>query len=380
MKKWIWIAIIATTVAVVTIILNKPVTEADWSWVPFFGSYLTKKHPVEEPLIKQQENKVAGAILTDNLPQNYPSAREQVGGGEKPQSVIALRVNAEQLLSHVETLAFRRYTDAERSQARKYIYQVLTTLGWSPTLQSFESGVNVLAQRPGTNPEAGTILLAAHYDTVERSPGADDNATGVATVLEVARLLGSHPTPRTLQIAFFDREEEALRGSLAFVRAGINNISVDKEVTSSQKGDLTNLRGAIILDMIGFACHTSGCQRYPEGLPVTPPSDKGDFLAVVADAEHSQLLNAFQQSKEPDLPPVLTLPIPFKGLLTPDVLRSDHAPFWYHGLGAVLVNDTANFRTPHYHQPTDKPKTIDRTFFVGAAQIVANAIISLLGN
>ena len=93
------------------------------------------------------------------------------------------------------------------------------------------------------------------------SPGADDNATGVASVLEVARLLGSRPTPRTLQLALFDREELGLLGSRAFV---------------ADKKHLENLQGAIVMDMVGFACHQVGCQKYPQGLPVVPPSDKGD--------------------------------------------------------------------------------------------------------
>ena len=80
------------------------------------------------------------------------------------------------------------------------------------------------------------------------------------------------------------------------------------------------------------------------------------------------------------MPPVLTLPIPLKGLLTPDTLRSDHAPFWYQGVGAVLVTDTANLRTPHYHQPSDVPATLDRKFFTGAAQVVVNTTNALLEN
>jgi len=126
-----------------------------------------------------------------------------------------------------------------------------------------------------------------------------------------------------------------------------------------------------------YACYKVGCQQYPAGLPVTPPSDKGDFLAAIADAEHLPLLNAFQKTRE-NLPPVLTLPIPLKGLLTPDTLRSDHAPFWYQGIGAVLVTDTANLRSPHYHQASDTPKKIERSFFTGSAQIVVNATTVLL--
>ncbi len=286
---------------------------------------------------------------------------------------IAPQVSAEQLVPHIEKLNFQRYTTAERSRTRTYITTELRKLGWKPKLENFSEGVNIFAERLGTDKAAGAILVAAHYDTVASSPGADDNASGVAVVLEVARLFGSRPTPRTLQLAFFDKEEAGLLGSKAFV---------------SKKTRLQNLRGVIVMDMVGYACYTAGCQQYPVGLSVTPPSDKGDFLAVVGDTEHLPLLNAFQNSqmipltalnKEgSNLPPVLTLPIPLKGLLAPDTLRSDHAPFWYQGVGAVLVTDTANLRTPHYHQPSDIPATIERSFFRGAAQIVVNATTALL--
>ncbi len=272
-------------------------------------------------------------------------------------------VDPTRLLAHVKALAFVRRTEAERSRARAYLSQALTSLGWSPTSQPFDSGLNLLAQRPGTDPEAGTILVAAHYDTVPGSPGADDNASGVAVILEIARLLHSRATPRTLQIAFFDREEAGLLGSLAF---------------AADPARLVNLHGAIILDMVSFACHTAGCQRYPAGLPVASLRDRGDFLAAIGDLEHAPLLEAFQQPDQRDLPTVLTLPIPLKGLSTPDLLRSDHAPFWLKGVGAVLVTDTANFRSPHYHQPSDTFETLDPDFFAGAAQRVVNATAALL--
>ncbi|MCL6754221.1 M28 family peptidase [Nostoc sp. CCCryo 231-06] len=292
------------------------------------------------------------------IPQPQPESKEV---DSAPQ------VSTNKLLTHIQKLNFQRYTTTERSLTRTYITTELTKLGWKPKLEKFSEGVNIFAERVGTNKAAKAILVGAHYDTVASSPGADDNASGVAVVLEIARLLGSRSTPRTLQLAFFDQEEAGLLGSQAFV---------------SKTARLQNLSGAIVMDMVGYACYTAGCQKYPAGLPVTPISDKGDFLAVVGDTEHLPLLNAFQNSQnnklESELPAVLTLPIPFKGLLTPDTLRSDHAPFWYDGVGAVLVTDTANLRTPHYHQPSDVPATIDRSFFTGAAQIVVNATTALL--
>ncbi|YAF96421.1 MAG: M20/M25/M40 family metallo-hydrolase [Nodularia sp. CChRGM 3473] len=278
---------------------------------------------------------------------------------------ITPQVSADDLLRHIKKLNFQRYTTTERSQTRTYITTELRKFGWQPHLEKFAEGVNIFAERLGTNQAAGAVLVAAHYDTVNLSPGADDNASGVAVVLEVARLLGSQPTPLTLQLAFFDQEETGLLGSKAFV-------------TKAER--LQNLKGVIVMDMVGYACYTVGCQQYPLGLPVNPPSDKGDFLVAIGDTEHLSLLNAFEHSNPTNLPSVLKLPIPLKGLLTPDTLRSDHAPFWYQGIGAVLVTDTANLRTPYYHQPSDVPANIERSFFIGAAQTVVNATTTLLEN
>ncbi|BAY15249.1 peptidase M28 [Nostoc sp. HK-01] len=282
---------------------------------------------------------------------------------QPPALEITPQVSAENLLNHIQQLNFQRYTTAERSRTRTYITTQLKKFGWKPQLEKFAEGVNIFAERLGTDKTAGTILVGAHYDTVASSPGADDNGTGVAVVLEVARLLGSQSTPRTLQLAFFDKEEAGLLGSKAF---------------AAKAQRLENLSGVIVMDMVGYACYTPGCQQYPPGLPVSPPSDKGDFLAVVGDTEHLPLLSAFQNPQPANLPAVLTVPIPLKGLLTPDTLRSDHAPFWYQGIGAVLVTDTANLRTPHYHQSSDQPSTIERSFFAGAAQIVVNTTSALL--
>ena len=280
-------------------------------------------------------------------------------------------VDPSRLWKHVEILAGEREGERDRSFTRDYISKQLQTLGFSPELQPFERGINVFAERKGTDLNSGAILVAAHYDTVPKSPGADDNATGVAVVLEVARLLGSRTTSRTLQVAFFDREEIGLLGSLAFTGSAAR---------------LKNLQGAIVLDMVGYACHTPGCQRYPEGLTAAPfleaagvtYPDKGEFIAVIGDAEHPLLLGTFAESPKADLPAVVALPVPLKGVLTPDVLRSDHAPFWYKGIGAVLVTDTANLRSPHYHKSSDTLATIDRPFFTGSAQVVVNATTKLL--
>ncbi|GAB1538157.1 hypothetical protein NUACC21_08150 [Scytonema sp. NUACC21] len=397
-KKWFWLVLLALTTAVVVLgtqgFFQQPQESVIYS-IRVENSIPVKKEADKKDM-RTQEQGHKGKFSLSNSPRHIlsESSSPHQSLQEKVDSSLIVntpQVSGDKLFSHLLKLNFIRHTPVERARARAYITSELKKLGWNPQMEKFtgkqledtREGINIFAERPGTNKEAGSILVAAHYDTIFFSPGADDNASGVAVVLEVARLLSSVPTTKTLQLAFFDLEEAGLLGSKAFV---------------TNKAHLENLRSVIVMDMVGYACHTSGCQKYPSGLPIAPASDKGDFLAVVGDAEHMPLLHAFQKahnfqtafnkedksqkaeitSPSPSLPSVLALPVPLKGLLTPDMLRSDHAPFWYQGVGAVLVTDTANLRTPHYHKPTDVPATIDREFFTGAAQLVVNATTELL--
>ncbi|MEB3358382.1 MAG: M28 family peptidase [Synechococcales bacterium] len=287
-----------------------------------------------------------------------------------------LTVEGDRLLADVTALAFERHTAGGREQAREYITQALTAAGWEVVRQSIIAedgsfqGINLIAGRPQDISRQGAsdgtaLLVGAHYDTVGRSPGADDNASGVAVALEVARRFATLPITLPLRLVFFDLEEVGLVGSRAFVAA---------------LGPLEDLAGAVILEMMGFSCTEPGCQSFPEGLPIAQPSDRGDFLAVVGDMAHPALVDAFlanASSEDPLSLPIFTLKVPTLGPLAADLLRSDHVPFWERRLGAVMVTDTANFRNPHYHQPNDRPDTLDPVFLTGAAQAVVNAIASL---
>ena len=288
-----------------------------------------------------------------------------------------VEINPEKIWSQMETLVGSRYTESDRELTRNYLVEQLQQLGFSPTLQTFEQGVNIVAKRSGDDPEAETLLIGAHYDTVFNSPGADDNASGIAVLLEVARLFGSQTSKNSLEIVFFDQEESGLLGSFAF---------------SGRPENLQHLRHVIVLDMVGYACRTDGCQQYPTGLNVEPflqasgvnSPEKGEFLVVVGEIQHREILESFQGISSSlsnlNLPPVVPLPIPLKGVLTPDVLRSDHAPFWYQNIPAVLITDTANLRSPHYHQPSDTLAHLDREFLMGSAQVIVNVVSRLLDN
>ena len=326
-------------------------------------------------------------------------------------AALDLSVDAANLMAHVEALSTPRTSLEQKSAARQYIIEQLAQYNLSATQQPYGTGttggVNIVVDITASNGSgsnslsshssssniadgeaendtasgvaAGSIILGAHYDTERNSPGADDNGSGIATLLEAARIFSSQLTalssasasaiPRNLKLVFFDQEERqpngsGLLGSLAFTEEAAN---------------LSGVKGAIILDMVGYACRTPGCQTYPTQLPLSDVPDSGDFLAILGLQNHTDLMGAFMLSAQTTWPTVLTLPIPGPMLkLFPDLLRSDHAPFWEKGIPAVLVSDTANFRNPNYHTPQDTPETLDSSFFRGSAQHVVNAIAALL--
>lgn len=318
----------------------------------------------------------------DKIEPIFPHSQPQIIPSPAVISAQIDTIDPPQLWSHLQVLVGERFQDPDRERVRNYLIKQLELLNFAPSLQSFDQGVNIVAEHLGTDPKAGVILLAAHYDTVANCPGANDNASGVAVILEIARLLGQKNTPRGLKIVFFDQEEVGLLGSFAFAEKPQN---------------LTNLQAAIILDMVGYACHVPGCQTYPSGIAVTPLlesagvkfPDRGEFLTVVGEVQNLSLLKVFQRvgqflrtstSNSVQFPPLVAVPIPLKGLVTPDVLRSDHAPFWYQGIPAVLITDTANLRSPHYHQPSDTIANLDPNFFEGSAAIIYNVVVELLNS
>ncbi len=273
-------------------------------------------------------------------------------------------VDVERLMGHVRRLVEWDRSSAEgRVAARAYLGHALTDLGYQPELHAFAGGLNVVGTRPGQDPGAGVVLVGAHFDAVPGSPGADDNATGLAAALEVARAFAARPTRRGLRVVFFDREEDGLAGSQRY---------------AASEERLHDLRAVVILEMLGARCTTPGCQRHPPGLPPGLAPDRGDFLAIVADLGHPAPLAAFRRAAGPGRPPVLTLPVPERGRALPDTRRSDHAPFWDRDVPAVLVTDTADLRSPHYHQPTDTPAHLDVDFFAGSTAVVIDAVGALL--
>ncbi len=200
----------------------------------------------------------------------------------------------------------------------------------------------------GHDAPSAPLLLAAHYDTVEGSPGADDNASALAVLLNVAWRLRGMDRSREVHFVGFCLEEAGLIGSRAYAA----------ELRAAKR----DLAGALVLECVGFASDQEGSQTVPPGIPITVPT-VGNFLAIVGNTASASLTDSVTQAAAPHLP-VVPLVIPENGDRLPDTRRSDHAAFWDHGFPAVMLTDTADFRNPHYHRSTDRVETLNLAFLV----------------
>ncbi|MGH7165869.1 MAG: M20/M25/M40 family metallo-hydrolase [Nitrospiraceae bacterium] len=286
----------------------------------------------------------------------------------------------ERLQAHLQALVGERHpvsSPEALKQAEHYLTEQFRLLGLKVSLHPFDAlggtyynvvaalSASASAGSPAPN-EGAPLLIAAHYDTVPGSPGADDNASGLAILLEVARSLRDISLSREVRFIGFCLEEEDLLGSLAYaahLRAGNQA-----------------LRGAIVLECVGYTRVEEGSQLVPPGLPITVPS-VGNFLGIVGNTASAELATIIERSANRAMPDLKTvsLLIPGQGELFPDTRRSDHAAFWAYGYPAVMLTDTANFRNPHYHEPTDSLDTLDLTFMEQVAPAVTAVAIRLAG-
>ena len=252
-----------------------------------------------------------------------------------------------------------------------YLIEQFRSIGLEVAIHAFDAlGAtyrNVIATRPAGGqvpPESPPLLIAAHYDTVPHSPGADDNASSLAVMLEAARSVGRTPLRRPVQYIAFCLEEEDLLGSLAYV--------------AHLRAARREIHGAIVLECVGYATSEEGSQQAPPGLPVAVPSI-GDFVGIVGNQASAELVATIEgcaKSRVPDLK-TLSLVVPGQGELFPDTRRSDHAAFWQYGYPAVMLTDTANFRNPHYHQPTDVIETLNLEFMDKVTRLLVATVESL---
>jgi Zn-dependent M28 family amino/carboxypeptidase len=253
--------------------------------------------------------------------------------------------------------------------AADYLRTQLEAAGFAVAAQAYEArGVrceNLEVTIPGGQRARDVVLAGAHYDTVEGSPGADDNASGVAGLVEIARELRASAPARTLKLVAFVNEEPPF---FPFGQMG-SRVYAD---AARARGD--DIRLMLSLEMLGFYASRLGSQAYPPLLKWFYP-DRGDFIAFVSNLrsrrELAELTRAFRAHC--DFPSERLASPGF----VPGVSWSDQRSFWRAGYAGVMVTDTAFYRYPHYHLPSDTPERLCYPEMARVVQGLARALAAL---
>jgi len=278
-------------------------------------------------------------------------------------------VSIENLKRHVINLHFDRNPydrPLELEQAAQYIEREFLKIGLEVEEDSFQwegrPYKNILAEKKGRTFSDRVLILGAHYDTVPGSPGADDNASAVAVLLEVGRNIQPIPFGPTVRLIAFGLEEYGFIGSAHYA---------ERARRAGEK-----IIGMISLEMVGFT-HTR--QDYPPYINPKYYPNVGDFIAIVGNEGSKALLEKVYRSFKTSIPqlPSEFLLVPGNGEGMEEARLSDHSPFWDLGFPAIMITDTAFLRNPNYHLPSDTMETLDFEFMRKVAVGVYYSIVEL---
>jgi hypothetical protein len=269
-------------------------------------------------------------------------------------------IDRQRAMDTLTALAFPRTAggpEQARQDARDLVTAQFEDAGYDVQSQSVDlNGVdspNLFVEQPGTECPGRTIVIGAHYDSAHPTgPGADDNASGIAGTMELARALADHPLPVTVRFAAWSYEEAGLVGSAAMAQ--------------QMKADGREVVGAISLEMIGF---TKPDIDPLTGLPST-------YLAMISDPTSAPLARTFGAAAYTYAPEFPGFGAVIDPKVLPDILRSDHAAFLKAGFPALMATDTANFRNPNYHTATDTVASLDPAFHLGSTRAALAGLVT----
>ena len=280
------------------------------------------------------------------------------------------------LEAHVRVLAHdigvrSDVTYANVQRAAAYLERTLRGLGYEVVSQEFSADDreyrNLEATLRGTSRPQEVVVLGAHYDTAEQAPGADDNASGVAGVLELAQVFAQERQSRTVRFVFFPNEEPP-----SFPTADMGS----RHYATAARERNDQIVAMLSIESIGYYDREKRSQRYPFPLNLAYP-DVGDFIGFVSNLRSRSLLHraiaAFRAHAT----------LPTQGAAAPSwvpgVWWSDHWSFWEEGYKAIMVTATALFRNPHYHMLGDTPDTLDHERMTRAVSALARVVAELAG-
>ena len=245
---------------------------------------------------------------------------------------------------------------------RSYVRDQLSALGEMeehPFSSGIDEGVNFILRLPGRDPKRRPLLVGAHYDGPLHSIGADDNASGMVALLELARRWSATPPKRPVWLVAFDQEEWGMLGSAA--------------LAAKLKKAGQDLKLMVSLEMLAF---TGEEQSYPHPAMRKLYGDRGNFIALVANTSAGLMLTQLTYAMGQHITSK-ALPVPRAGRDVPDVRLSDHSPFWDRGYNALMVTDTSFLRNPNYHQMSDTIDTLDLPFFAAVIDGLDSALGAL---
>lgn len=259
----------------------------------------------------------------------------------------------EELRGHVARLAGEigpRTVETGINEAAAYIRESLRATGYAVAEQPYELGRftyrNIESELSGAANPTEIVVVGAHYDTAGPFPGANDNASGVAAVLELARVLKEARLSRTVRFVLFPNEEPPF-----FLSAAMGSFVYAKRCRDRKE----NVTAMLSLETIGYYSDAAGSQTYPFPAPTYPTT--ANFIGFVGNIGSRRLLRECMRVFRE------TTQFPSEGIAAPPDIPgvgwSDHWSFWQHGYRGVMVTDTALYRYPHYHGPDDTPDKLD---------------------
>jgi len=300
----------------------------------------------------------------------------RIFAGAKPISKDVDIFLSQRLKHHVLSLSdhigerniITKYENLDK--AANYITKTFQDYGYQVSAHTYKAynkiSKNIIASKAGKDIRLGTLLIGAHYDTVLGSPGADDNASGVAVLLEIAKFLKDFETKQSIKFVAFVNEEPPFfktkdMGSLNFVNECLKNKEQIKE--------------AVILESVGFYSSQLYSQRYPPLFGFFYPV-RANFIAFVSNFKSRFLLKAlkhkFIKHSTLNLETISTFDF------VPGVDFSDNWSFWQKDIPAIMVTDTAFYRSPYYHTANDTAEKLDYDFMTVLTKDLGVSVLDLV--
>jgi Zn-dependent M28 family amino/carboxypeptidase len=263
----------------------------------------------------------------------------------------------------------RTVVDPQHQAVQNLCAERFSALGFTVERYNYGTGVDVIGTLPGTSRPDEIVIVSAHYDTIMGGDGADDNASGVAALLESARLLAAGEHERTLVAACWDEEEPAETGSYIYA--------------SRAKAQKAQIKVAYVFDEIGFSQTAPNSQKFPTGFKIAYPllalkmqanQYRANFIMLIYDIQASAWGQAIANAASRESLTSAQLEVNLNGKVPIELRGSDHESFWQEGYPAIEITDTAGYRYPYQHTNLDTVDRLNNDFSVKVISAVAASL------